>query len=147
MAKKNFDERYIPEPNSGCWLWLGELHGTGYGKIVSNGKALMAHRESYSLHNGRIDDGVFVLHKCDIPSCVNPDHLFTGTHLENMEDMRVKGRSVRGEKNRNARICADNVISIRSMRLHMSAADIAEKFNLSVKHVRKIINGDRWGHI
>ena len=85
----SFEERYIPEPNSGCWLWLGDLDSGGYGRLKIKGKTYRAHR--FSLLREQQTD-LFVCHKCDTPSCVNPDHLFLGTHSDNMKDMVSKNR-------------------------------------------------------
>lgn len=75
-----------------CWLWTS---GTwkGYGKVYRDGKRIPAHKFSYELENGEVPDGLHVLHHCDNPSCVNPSHLFAGTHKDNMHDMIAKGRS------------------------------------------------------
>lgn len=86
-----FHAKYTPVPESGCWLWEGALAGK-YGVIVQDGKNLSAHRYSWELHNGDIPNGLWVLHKCDTPSCVNPDHLFLGTAKDNMQDALRKGR-------------------------------------------------------
>lgn len=83
-----FYERVIPVTESGCWLWVGSISAYSYG--VYNGYTM--HRFSYELHNGDIPKGLCVCHKCDVPSCVNPAHLFLGTHKENMKDMQNKGR-------------------------------------------------------
>ncbi len=85
-------ENYEPEPNTGCWLWLGRRDDEGYGRFKANGVRL-AHREFYLHHRGAIPDGHDVLHRCDTPACVNPNHLFTGTHADNMRDMIKKGRA------------------------------------------------------
>jgi hypothetical protein len=87
----------IPEPNSGCWLWLGALSNSGYGRIMIThhgvGKVQSAHRVSWREVNGEIPGGMYVLHRCDQRSCVNPDHLFLGTQQDNMNDMVAKGRT------------------------------------------------------
>ena len=75
----------IPEPNTGCWLWLGFISPDGYG-------TRLAHRRAWELARGPIPDGMLVCHRCDVRHCVNPDHLFLGTHLDNMRDMIRKGR-------------------------------------------------------
>ena len=104
MAKKNlplldrFMQYVSPEPNTGCWLWLGHTNPRGYGRFgigsVTDGSAtmVMAHRLSYQLHGGTIALGTFICHRCDTPSCVNPDHLFSGSRQDNAFDMARKGR-------------------------------------------------------
>ena len=92
--QERFESFYIPEPNSGCWLWEGRVDRRGYGRLKEIGrKFLAAHRLSWTLHRSEIPPGMYVLHKCDTPLCVNPDHLFLGTHLDNMRDMVQKGRA------------------------------------------------------
>ncbi len=76
-----------------CWLWQGALFASGYGKASRGFKKLRAHRVAYALYVGAIPPGIHVLHKCDNPPCVNPAHLFLGTHLDNMRDMEAKGRA------------------------------------------------------
>ena len=81
-------------PNIGeCWLWTGHIIVGGYGRLsVGHGIQEFAHRLSYMLHYGNIPNGCFVCHRCDNPPCVRPDHLFIGTHTDNMRDMIAKGR-------------------------------------------------------
>ena len=88
-----YTEKVYPVPESGCWLWMGRLNKAGYGTCNDgDGKASSAHRWSWWLSFGRIRNGLFVLHRCDIRCCVNPAHLFLGTHEDNMRDMVQKGR-------------------------------------------------------
>ena len=97
--RERFMKKWTLEPDSGCWLWTGSRRRHGYGRMYSlDRKGLSAHRVSWELFRGPIPDGLDVLHKCDNPPCVNPDHLFVGTMQDNMDDMVRKGRQARGSR-------------------------------------------------
>jgi HNH endonuclease len=83
----------IKENQHGCKLWPGQRNDRGYGRLNFNGKKRQAHRVAFALYREEIPRGFFVCHKCDCPPCVNPDHLWLGTHQENMIDMARKGRA------------------------------------------------------
>src|SRR5689334_23323156 len=89
---KCFEERHIPEPMSGCWLWTGTCNDRGYGIIQLKEFDGYAHRFAFAFWKGAIPQGAHVCHKCDTPCCVNPDHLFLGSAADNMQDCVRKGR-------------------------------------------------------
>jgi len=95
---KRLYENILKTP-SGCMLWQGQVMNSGYGQIKAFTKMVACHRLSYELYYGQIPDGMEVCHTCDTPLCVNPDHLFVGTHDSNMKDMVKKGRRVQGKPN------------------------------------------------
>ena len=96
LRKMDISKRFygltMPITETGCWIWLGYCDRNGYGDIKVEYKSWRAHRFSWVLHGGDIPEGQYVLHKCDEPSCVNPDHLFVGTQDDNIQDMIKKGR-------------------------------------------------------
>ena len=93
-----FNAKWTPDPGTGCWLWTASLTGPGYGQFGVKGRVELAHRVSYELHVGAIPDGLCVLHRCDVRHCVNPNHLFLGTHSDNSRDCVSKGRHGNGNK-------------------------------------------------
>lgn len=126
----------IPEPNSGCWLWLGKIWN-GYGRLHHG----WAHRIAWIVFIGPIPMGKNVLHKCDLGICVNPDHLFLGTQRDNLQDCAAKRRNgykiFHGENHWKAKFTADEVIQIKSSDL--SRRELAQMFGVSewtIKHVR-----------
>jgi hypothetical protein len=87
-----FEARYIPEPNTGCWIWTAPLSTHGYGWFRCNGKRVPAHRFSLEYHKGPIPEGMNACHTCDNRWCVNPDHLYAGSQSENIRDCVARGR-------------------------------------------------------
>lgn len=149
---ERFEEKYMPEPMSGCWLWTAFCNPAGYGMIKGNGKkspVYLAHRFSYEHHVGPIAGDLCVLHKCDTPACVNPDHLFLGTRQDNNADMLKKGRraTFEGLKNGRTKLKEADVLKIRRLLPTMEREDIAKMFNVHKSRIYKIQAGTSWGHI
>lgn len=145
-------EKSIPEPNSGCWLWTGALSGgrntqLRYGKIQVNKRFIPAHRASWIAHNGRNPGELLVCHSCDTPSCINPDHLFLGTHTVNMHDMFRKGRRRirRGEAHHAARLTDEQVKAILNDGRRGRA--IAAELGVTEQTVSYIRRGHTWKHL
>lgn len=106
--RARFEQSYLPEPNSGCWLWDADTDNKGYGRIRDDGKVRLAHRVSLFLNVGKFPTK-FVLHRCDTPCCVNPEHLYEGTQLDNMRDRSTRGRMAdqRGERSHRAKLTTE----------------------------------------
>ena len=141
--------RHTQLPNeNGCMLWKGALASKkwpdGYGKIrIKGGKQIAAHRFSYEIHNGKIPEGMYVCHRCDIPRCVAPEHLFLGTHSDNMKDKHAKKRNntPEGENNYLATFKNQQVLEIRA--LHTQGTPIrklARMFNTSQQVIQNIVH-------
>ena len=147
--EERFHDKYIPEPNSGCWLWTAHVNWRGYGGIQNNGRNFKAHRVSWELHNGPIPLGSQVLHRCDVPSCVNPGHLFLGSHQDNMDDKVAKGRQSYklplGEAHGRAKLNAEQVLGIRSASGPLRV--IAARFGVGLAQIGKIRSGKAWKHL
>lgn len=144
-VKERIERLSKPEPNTGCWIWMGNVRSTGYGEIRINGTKTKAHRASYQAHAGKIPNGLHVLHRCDIPLCVNPDHLFIGTHKDNMDDMVKKGRQAKGDCNGNSTLTNEIVLAVREAQGR--GVDIAKQFGITESHVSRIKNKLRWKHL
>lgn len=152
MAKsilERFEAKVIPCPMTGCWLWCGATRNYGVMRIGQDGPGsrVSAHRLAWELFNGVIHNGLCVLHRCDVPQCVNPAHLFLGTVLDNNTDRTTKGRSgaARGEHHPSAKLTNEQVIEIRGMRGSLSS--IARKFCVDKMLISRIKRRKSWGHI
>lgn len=131
-----------------CWPWTGSTDGKGYGKLHVRPKMWSAHRLAWKIHYGALDDNLSVLHRCDNPRCVNPDHLFLGTVADNNADMRAKGRHAHGEKQYRALLTADQVRSIRQKATDgTSLTEIARQMGVSRSSIGAIVRGKLWKHI
>jgi hypothetical protein len=137
----------------GCWEWLGSKIPSGYGHIQEGGqgsKKLSAHRLSYRIHHGDIPPGMVVMHSCDNPSCVNPDHLRVGTYKENTRDMMRKKRhryvAPLGSQNGKSILTEAEVRYIRE-RPKMTHAALARELGVSPNCVRGVRIGRTWSHV
>ncbi len=142
------EDSSIPEPNSGCWLWEFSLDSRGYGKCHW-GKIKRAHRVSYAAFYG--DPGeLCVLHKCDNPCCVNPEHLFLGTQGDNMRDKTAKGRNnaPRGVSCSWARLTDDDVREIKkALAAGETGRSLAKRFGVTFGQISNIKVGKAWRHV
>lgn len=141
---------YIKLDENGCWVWQKAKHKQGYGNFSYKRKCLLAHRVSWMLHYGELDKDILVLHKCDNPPCVNPEHLFLGTDRDNVKDSISKGRFTRakGEGQWFSKLTDENVLEIRKMAFEgIMQKDIAKKFGMDWRHIGAIIRKQSWKHI
>jgi hypothetical protein len=136
-----FNEKWMPEPNSGCWLWLGATNADGYGRINTGGFIENAHRASWMLYRSAVPLGLHVLHRCDVPGCVNPQHLFLGDNDANVADKTAKGRAAK-------KLSQEDVAAIKSMvAAGFSQRATAKAFAISQHGVSFIVRGKRHQHI
>ena len=156
---ERFLEKVSPEPNSGCWLWDGAINAAGYGSFMLDGKPQKAHRVAYELFKGPIVPldgadcrGTCVIHSCDVPICVNPDHLRLGTHLDNMDDKRARDRFVSnplfGEKHQNSKLKAAQIPTIRARHAAGETQHkIARDHGVTQATIRDVVIRRTWAHI
>jgi hypothetical protein len=143
----------IPEhcPELGpCWIWTGYLAKKGYGSISSGRsqgehpfKPINVHRVSWLIHYAEIPEGLSVLHHCDNPPCVRPDHLFLGTPHENTQDMMRKGRHIRAM----AKLTDEMALEILSIGRTIPASILAQRYNVIPRTIRNLLNEKTYGHI
>ena len=142
-----------------CWLWKGIIRVGRYGKGLPYGRfkakvdgkwsRLTAHHIAYELTHGPIPDEVFVLHECDNPICVNPDHLFLGTKADNNRDRAKKGRSARGENHPKSKLVPEQVLEIRRLNREegWTHRKLATHFGVGKGSIQGILNGSHWSHL
>lgn len=137
---------------AGCWEWQGNKF-RNYGRVNVWGGKMWAHRLSWLLAHGSLPRHLNVLHKCDNPPCVRPDHLFIGTHSDNVADMVAKGRNscqdMRGEGNPRARLYEEDVRCARVQHTTngVSSARIAASYGVTYQHAYKMLHGRSWRHV
>lgn len=136
-----------PPDANGCVLWTGGSNARGYGRLRWQGLRRFAHRLAMECASGPIPEGMDVCHKCDVPACINPAHLFLGTNAANMADMWAKGRArpPRGESVGGAKLVAADVLTIRAARGTQDA--IAAQFGVSRALISYIKRRKSWAHI
>lgn len=160
MIERFWEKVDVPPSDDVCWNWLAGKNKQGYGEFTSslrNGKHTRAHQVSWIIHFGDIPEGMHVLHTCDNPSCVNPKHLFLGSHTDNMRDMIKKGRANRrflygeehpqhGTNSKFHKLTEDDVRKIRELKKSgkYKLREIAEMFGVSHGVINNICQGRKW---
>ena len=142
---ERFEDYISPEPNSGCWLWDGNKSADRYPKIWVNGTGISAHRFSYEKYRGQIPAGLCVCHHCDVPICVNPDHLFLGTHADNVADKMRKDRHIKGVEVNNSKLTPEQVLIIRGST--GTQKSIARQYGVNQSTVWAIHRRKIWKHL
>lgn len=145
-----FETRVVEITPSGCHIWIGGANALGYGLIRDGVRHKRAHRVAWEMVNGPIPCGMVILHRCDVPSCVNPDHLMVGTQADNMRDMGRKGRArggARGAAQGSAKLTEDDVRAIRAMDGLLPRKEIAARFNIDPSNVGLICRRKAWAHV
>lgn len=146
----------VEKQADGCWLWQGKSrtssgHGRMYVGSMVDGtrRAVGPHRLMWEEMFGSIPDGLCVLHECDVPRCVNPEHLFLGTQLDNMADRDAKGRQARGERQGLAKLTAEKVKTMRYayFKYDIPITDMARRHGVTYQAVRAVILGHTWKHV
>ncbi len=135
----------IPEPNSGCLLWLGAVNNKQYGKLMHRGKGWLAHRAAWTVKHGEIPAGLYLLHKCDVTYCINPDHMHVGDQWDNMKDMVDRNRACSGVKSKLAKLSDDAVRCIRSSK--KTIKHLTEQFGVSASTIRSVRKHATWAHV
>lgn len=143
---EQIEAQSMPEPNSGCWLWLGTLSVFGYGTITAGGKTgQKTHRKAYEIAFGEIPKGMHVLHRCDTRCCVNPEHLFLGTNKDNVADKVAKDRQSRGCGTGRAKLTTEQVQAVRAA--VGTTREIAARFGIGKSQAHLIKSGQSWRHL
>lgn len=129
-----------------CWLWKASKNGDGYGTTWYRGQPYSSHRLSWELSNGKVPKNLYVLHKCDVPSCVNPGHLFLGTQSDNVRDMMEKGRNrqVSGTKCHTSKLTPKQVAWVKTMYPRWTQRKIADYLGVVHSTIWFILHGRSW---
>jgi hypothetical protein len=153
VDRKPIADRFWPRVRKGtpdeCWTWVGSTTSAGYGSLGTGGRHgpnVYAHRYSWEAHNGPLPPGVEVCHRCDNPACVNPGHLFLGTHADNMRDAWEKRRLSEGERHVSSKLTQAGVALIRSLYAAggVTQYTLAELFRVSRGCIEHVVHRSTW---
>jgi hypothetical protein len=132
-----------------CWIWKSLTRFYGYGHTTIRNRSIAAHRAAWIAWKSDIPEGLFVLHKCDNPACINPEHLFLGNQLDNMHDMIKKNREnyAKGENSATSLLNNEQIKEIRRLKGVESSYKICERFGVAASTIRSIWSGRNWKHV
>lgn len=170
MRSQGFVERVESsvayEPMSGCWLWMGHISDSGHGRAALGRKSVYVHRQYFHEKVCPVPDGLFVLHKCDTPCCVNLDHLYVGTKKDNALDRERRGRGggpkrsgaahpskrtpgwSSGTRNGRSKLTESNVREVRALHAQgVSMSDLARKYEVTKTNISHICNFKLWKNV
>ena len=142
-------ENWVLDGRTGCHLWTGYVaKDKGYGAIKVGHKLWRVHRLVWTLAYGPISEGVLILHKCDVRSCINIKHLFAGSHADNMADMCKKERQTRGSQRPAAKLTEEDIPIIRQyLREGLTQRAIAKQYSVAMQQISSINTGRTWRHV
>lgn len=138
-----------PDDPNGCWTWRGNVDSDGYGRISFSGRYHKAHQLAYRLSNGVMKRKVYICHKCGNRLCVNPEHLYHGNSKQNAQDMIRHGRSLKGERNHNAKLTSENVREIRKKydAGGGNTVTLAAEYGVTQGAISHVVLGKTWIHV
>lgn len=146
-----FALRIIPEPNSGCWLWIASATPSGYGTLTRFGKSHYAHRCAYEAkHGDGSAQGLVCRHQCDTPACVNPDHILVGTTWDNVQDAKLRGRlnAPKGIEHHKAVLTEADVLQMRALAKDgWSLTQLKGLYGLTFNSISAAVKGQSWKHL
>lgn len=128
-----------------CWIYKGSVTHEGYPSFSFRGKSIGGHRFSYMVFHGEIPQDLVIRHTCDNPKCVNPYHLETGTHQDNMRDKLIRDRTVKGTRNGRSVLTEDQVRQIAER--GGTYKELALEYNVCTDTIKNILTGKNWSHV
>lgn len=156
IQKQRFLKYVTIASDDGCWIWSGGRAGRGYGRFSMFKRTCVASRAAWILFNKEDPKDLLVCHHCDNPPCVNPKHLFLGTHKDNTDDNMKKGRHAmkmgpnlakRGEESGKSKLTEKQVLKIRSLQGIKEGPELAEMFKVDQSNIYQIFKRRTWKHI
>lgn len=144
-----FNSGYLVDSSTDCWIWQKGKTSSGYGVIYIDKSQFTVHRFSYLIHKGKISEGNVIRHKCDNKLCCNPEHLLSGTQLDNIRDMWDRDRQNRshGDDNSISKLTSKQVQEIYLRSNEESLMDLSEEYKISIGAISAIRNGSNWNRV